>query len=53
MKGFIGLTDNHWFAFHSQKSVPGELNSSPKHSAIITAGRDLDIQLRSQLHQNL
>jgi len=52
MKGFVSVTDNDWFAFPSQKSGPGELNSLPKHSAIITAGGGLDIQLRSQLHQN-
>jgi hypothetical protein len=53
MSGFVGVTDNDWFAFLSQQPEIGEVNFLPKHSAIRTAGEGLDISWRSQPYQNL
>jgi hypothetical protein len=46
MKAFVGVTDNDWFAFLSRQPKMYGVNSLPKQSAIIMAGRGLGISLR-------
>jgi len=56
MKGFVGVTDNDWFAFLSQQQGIDEVSFLPKQSANpphnwrarITVGGGLDISWRSQ-----